>query len=303
MRFSTTVLLLLLCPFQVLAAIDAPRVLASIPPLHSLAVQVMAGAGSPELLMKGSSSPHDFSLKPSDAKRLAQADLVLWVGPELEGFLVKPVAGLAAKKSIVQMTAIAGMTLHDMREGGPWGGHDGHGHDAHDEMDGHLWLDIGNAKKLADVLAAKLAAIDPARAALYLGNATALSARLDQLDADLKRELAPLAGKPFMVHHDAIQYFERRYGLMGVGSVTLNERQPSAKSVAALRRKIASLKAQCIFKEPQSQVRLTETLASEMRLRLGTLDDLGAALEPGNELYEKLLRDLAASLKACLTAD
>ncbi len=301
MRLSMAVFWLLLCPFQAMAASDAPKVLASIPPLHSLAAQVMAGAGSPELLMPAFASPHDFSLKPSDAKRLGQADLVLWVGPELEGFLVKPLVGLAAKEKVLRMSGIEGMTRHQLREGGPWGGHD-HGHDAHDEMDGHLWLDIGNAKKLGEALAVKLATIDPARATLYLGNATALSVRLDQLDADLKRDLALLAGKPFMVHHDATQYFERRYGLHGAGAVTLNEKQPSAKSVAALRRKISDLKVRCLFKEPQSQARLTEALAGEMHLRLGALDDLGAGLAPGAELYERLLKGLAASFKDCLTA-
>lgn len=297
-------LLSLLLSTAVEAAEAKPRVLVSIPPLHSLAASVMAGAGSPDLLMPGSASPHDFSLKPSQAQQIQKADLVVWVGPEMEGFLMKPLRGLKDKGKLVTMSALPGMTKLEPREGGPWEAHaheeeQGHAH-GDLETDGHLWLDIGNARLLAAALALKLAALDPAQADIYRQNAKALDARLEQLDASLKRDLAPLAGHSYVVYHDAMQYFERRYGLMPAGSITLEERKPSAKTIARLRQKITKLGAKCVFKEPQAPARPAEMLAEGLPVRIASLDDLGAGIEPGPALYERLLQGLSESLRGCL---
>lgn len=284
------------------AADSKPAVLVSIPPLHSLAASVMAGAGSPDLLMPGSASPHDFSLKPSQAQQIQKADLVVWVGPEMEGFLVKPLKGLKDKGKLLTMSAVSGMTKLEPREGGPWEAHAHEAEHAHGELetDGHLWLDIGNARLLVGALADKLAALDPAQADLYRKNAKVLEARLEQLDASLKRDLAPLSGQSYVVYHDALQYFERRYGLTPAGSITLEERKPSAKTIARLRQKIAKLGAKCVFKEPQAPARPAEMLAEGLPVRIGSLDDLGAGIEPGPALYERLLQGLSENLRGCL---
>ncbi|MFA6019282.1 MAG: zinc ABC transporter substrate-binding protein [Rhodospirillales bacterium] len=304
MQRLSILLLSLLFSTAVEAAENKLAVLVSIPPLHSLAASVMAGAGSPDLLMPGSASPHDFSLKPSQAKQIQKADLVVWVGPDMEGFLVKPLKGLKDKGKLLTMSAVPGMTKLEPREGGPWEAHEhealqGHAH-GELETDGHLWLDIGNARLLAGALALKLSALDSAQADLYRQNAKALDARLEQLDAFLKRDLAPLSGQSYVVYHDALQYFERRYGLTPAGSITLEERKPSAKTIAKLRQKITKLGAKCVFKEPQAPARPAEMLAEGLPVRIGSLDDLGAAIEPGPALYERLLQDLSASLRGCL---
>ncbi|TAN55047.1 MAG: zinc ABC transporter substrate-binding protein, partial [Rhodospirillales bacterium] len=257
----------------------------------------------PELLLKGNVSPHDFSLKPSQAKNMREADLIVWVGPQFESFMAKPVASLGSPGRVLSMAEVPGMEILEPREGGAWETH-GHGHDHGPvsglEADGHLWLDIGNAKRFAEALAAKLSAIDPSHAARYRLNASALNAGLDRLDGELKKELAPLSAKPYVVFHDAFQYFERRYGLNPLGSITMDERKPSAKTIAKLRRKLVELKAGCVYREPQASARPAEMLAEGLNVRIGTLDDLGSRFKPGPDLYPETLRDLAASLKACL---
>jgi zinc transport system substrate-binding protein len=295
----------LLFPLQALAAEAGPKVLVSIAPLHSLAAAVMAGVGPPELLMPASASPHDFSLKPSQAKSIQDADLVVWAGPQLEGFLTKTVKAAEQKGKLLTMGELPGLVRHEAREGGPWDAHE-HAHNDEAkhalEIDGHFWLDIGNAKLLADALADRLSLQNPFHAAQYRQNARDLATKLDRLDRELKADLAPLAGKPYVVYHDAFQYFEKRYGLTPAGSITLEERNPSAKKIAALRRKISEVKAACVFKEPQAPARPAEMVAEGLSVRFGTLDDLGSSQAPGPDLYPNILKGVAADLRRCLLA-
>ena len=168
-------------------------------------------------------------------------------------------------------------------------------------MDGHAWLDPINAKTMADRIAQVLSAKDPAKAALYRTNADALKAKLDALDAELAKDLAPIAGRPFVVFHDALQYFERRYGLKAVGSIAISpEVAPGAKRLSALRSRVASLGAVCVFSEPQFDTRLADNVVEGTRARTGTIDPEGSRIEPGPDLYFTLLRNLAKDLRACL---
>ncbi|MBF0167051.1 MAG: zinc ABC transporter substrate-binding protein [Alphaproteobacteria bacterium] len=282
---------------------ETPRVVASIAPLHSLAASVMAGAGEPELLLQANASAHDFSLRPSQARILQRADLVLWVGPEFESFLVKPVSSLSAQGRVLTMSDLPGMLKLNVRKGDFWESHaHGKGHNVASsfETDGHLWLDIGNAKLLAAALADRLSIIDSRNAGLYQRNASALASRLDLLDSHLKARLAPLAARPYVVFHDAFQYFEKRYGLSPLGSITQDERKPSAKALAALRGKISDSGGACIFKEPQASPRLAEILVEGLPVRIGSLDDLGAGLKLGPDMFNSLMSGLADSLRECL---
>lgn len=290
------------------AAAEPPRVVASIKPLHGIVAAVMGDTGAPTLLLRGAATPHAYSLRPSDARALAHADLVVWIGPALEGFLVKPLAALPAGAAVVTVQSEAGLTRYPVRTGGAFADHDhdhGHGHGHNDgdagRIDPHLWLDPGNARAIADRVVASLAARDPDNAARYRDNAARFARTLDALDAELRRRLAPLAGIPYVVFHDAYRYFEAAYGLAPVGSVTLDaDRKPGARRVRAVRQRIAALQARCVFREPQFEAAIIATLVAGTGARIGTLDPLGAALPPGGDFYPALLRGMAASLADCL---
>ncbi|PWC36031.1 zinc ABC transporter substrate-binding protein ZnuA [Azospirillum sp. TSO35-2] len=302
-----------LLPCAVQAA--APKVVVSIKPIHSLVASVMHGVGTPDLLVRGGASPHSYTLKPSDAKALSAADLVVWVGPDLEGFLGKPLSANAAKARVLTLMEVKGLTRLDAREGGAWEAHDhgGHDHKGHDhkgdehhddeEVNAHIWLDPDNARVIVTATAEALAARDPADAETYRSNAERTIQALDALDAELKATLAPVKEKPFVVFHDAYQYFETRYDLSAVGSITVNpDRRPSAKRLSAIRAKIAGLDAACVFAEPQFEPALVNTVVEGTRAKTGVLDPEGADLAEGEALYPTLLRNLAASLRGCLGA-
>ncbi len=295
------------------AAAAPPQVVASIKPIHSLVAAVMEGVGTPALIVKGAASPHTYAMKPSDAKALASADVVVWIGPEFEGFLAKPLEA-AKKATVVELMEAPGLTLLDAREGGAWEPHDhghehghdhkpaaGHGHDDHDEVNSHIWLSPANAKRIVAVTADALSAKDPANAGTYAANAARTAAALDALDAELKTTLAPVAGRPFVVFHDAYQYFEAHYGLSGVGAITVSpDRRPSVKRLSAIRDKIKGLGAVCVFAEPQFEPTLVNTAVEGTQARTGTLDAEAADLPEGPDLYPTLMRRLASSLVSCL---
>ncbi len=302
------------------AAIAAPRVVASIPPVHSLVAGVMQGIGEPALLLPGSASAHTYQLKPSDARLLDRADLVFWVGPDLEGFLRKPLRSLAGGRAMALAEA-GGVGLLRNRASGAWERHEEDGHEAHGAhasadvaehagdahshgtYDMHLWLDPENAKAIVRTAVEVLSATDAANAARYAANGRQMVARLDALDAELRDTVAPIREVPFVVFHDAYQYFEHRYGLNAVGSVTLGpERVPGARQLYAVRSKIVESGARCVFSEPQFDAGLIGTVVEGTRARPAELDPLGAGISPGPDAYFILLRRLAAALRDCLAA-
>lgn len=246
-------------------------------------------------------------MRPSDARALEQADLVIWIGPGYEGFLERPMAALAGRARSLILAQAPGATTRNARGGGVWDTHDhGHGH-SHakrgPEIDGHMFLDPVNAKAFARAIGAALAELDPANAERYRANARALEAKLDALDVELATKLHPLAGRPFIVFHDSLQYLEARYGLTPAGSITVGpERRPSAQRLQRLRDRIARANAICVFAEPQFDAALVRTVVEGTRARTGTLDYVGAEKAPGPDLYFNVMRGLATDLSSCLSA-
>lgn len=279
----------------------APKVVASVKPIHALIAGVMEGVGEPDLIVAGGASPHLYALKPLDAKRLERAEIVFWIGPIFEGFLEKPLATLAAKAQIVELDRAPGITLLPARAGGAWEEDDDHHAASALEQDGHLFLDPENAKAIVRIAVRRLTAIDRGNGARYAANGAALERRLDALDAALRQRLAPLRGVRFVVFHDAYQYFERRYGLAAIGSITVSpESQPGARRVQSIRDKIRTLGARCVFREPQFEPRLVDVVVSGTAAHTGVLDPEGALLARGPELYFELMNNLADGLVRCL---
>jgi zinc transport system substrate-binding protein len=309
LKIFLILVILFLIPGHIRAA-EEPRVVVSIKPLHAIIAQVMEGVAYPELLLTGGESPHSYALRPSQARLLARADAIFWVGPELEGFLVKPLQSLGGKGRVVTLLKSPGLHLLPARSGGVWEVHehhdDGHHHASHGQesrqgMDPHLWLDPRNAREIARLAAVELGRLFPAHRSQLAANAETLAATLDILDSELRQGLSDLRGRPFVVFHDAYQYFEARYGLSAAGAITLNpEQAPGAQRLREIRKTIRERQAACVFAEPQFEPRLVATAVEGSGARQGVLDPLGADLKAGPDAYFVLMRRLAAGLRACL---
>ena len=268
------------------AKADAPSVVASIKPVHSVVAAIMEGVTVPKLLVGGGASPHAYALRPSQVRALRHADVVFWVGDSMEGFLDKPLRTLAEGARVVELTGVEGVAF--LRRGD-----DGHG-----GIDPHFWLDPRAVRAIVPVIVGALAAVDGGHGEIYRANGQALSARLDALDAALRKRLAPVAERPFVVFHDAYGYLLRRYPLNVLGAVTVSpERPPGARHLSRIR----TLGAVCVFTEPPFRPKVAEMVVDGTGARLATLDPLGTAVEPGPELYFDLMRGLADALVECLT--
>lgn len=278
-------------------------VVASIAPVHSLVARVMRGAGEPYLLLPPGASPHDRTLRPSDAAALQRAALVFRVGPRLEPWLDRPLAALATGARVVGLARAPGLTRLVLRQGPAFEPHGGGSEiaNADGDVDPHFWLDPSNARLWLGVIATALAEADPENRALYLGNATGARAELDVLATEIEARLAPVRGRPFVVFHDAFHYFERRFGIEAVGAVALSDaRAPGPARIARIRQRIRATGAVCMFREPQFQSGLVATVAERTGVRVGQLDPIGIGLRPGPALYPDLLRGLADAVADCL---
>jgi len=298
---------------------ETPRVVASIPPVHSLAAGVMQGVGTPSLIVRGYGSPHTYRMRPSDAARLHGADLVFWVGGVLETFLEKTLSSLPESVRVVPLMETAGLTLLENREGGTWGHHGLHFHEhahahAAPDPDGatstsrdwrrynpHIWLDPENARQLLGSIARHLAQVDPAHATRYRANAEALSRRVEELARQIEEELSGLGSVPYLVFHDAYPYLEARYGLRAAGSITANPgKLPSVRRIADLRATVARLDIRCIFREPQFDAKFVETTLGDRDITIGVLDPLGIGEKPGPELWFRIMETHARVIGDCL---
>jgi zinc transport system substrate-binding protein len=290
------VAMLLSAPSPVLAA---PRTVVTLKPIHALVAGVMAGVAEPVLLVKGGASPHGHAMKPSDARTLAAAELVIWVGPEMESFFIKPARSL--KDTVEVLTLIDRKELKRLppREGGAWvSRHDDN--EAHG-FDPHIWLDPANGRAIVALVADTLSGLDPSNAPAYRANAARMVRELNALEQEIAGLLAPLRHVPYVVFHDAYRYFEARFRTNAVGSISISpDRPPGARRLLEIRRRIKEAKAACIFAEPQFTPRLIETAREGLIVRAATLDPLGAEIKAGPGAYKTLLLDMALSLTACL---
>ncbi len=280
------------------AASAAPRVAVDIAPIESIAAHVMEGVGTPDLILPPGASPHAYALRPSEAGRLQDADLVVWVGPALTPWLADPITALAADASLVTLADLPGLTILPVRDGGAFEADDD---DHAGAVDPHLWLDPGNAAVIARALATALTAADPENGAAYAANAEDFAAGMDALVVAIDSKLAPVHGRRFIVFHDAYQYFEARFDMPAAGSVALQEGvAPGAARVREIRDLLRDEDIACAFAEPQFAPRLLATLTEGTGVRTSSLDPLGADLAPGPSLYTDLLTGLASSLATCL---
>ena len=298
------------------------KVVASIKPIHSLVSYVMDGVGTPSILVDGSSSPHTFQLKPSHAQMLQDADIVFWIGEDLESFLETPLESIATNAKKITLMELDDIELlkfrekhifeehaehddhgdeHDEHEEGHDEHEDEHGHHDehnHGEFDIHFWLDPAIAKVIVKNIADELSNIDVANKATYEANASKAISELDELIAETKLKINKNA--TYVVFHDAYQYFEERFGIEVLGALSVNpEILPGAKQLAEIREVIEHENVNCIFSEPQFNPSIAKTIAADTGVKAAVLDPLGAELDPSKDLYFDLIADMASSFSGC----
>ena len=316
--FKSTIFTLTAALFLVLTPLKAEiSVVTSIKPLHSLTSYIMEGVGEPELIIDGVASPHNFQIKPSHAKMLQNADLVIWIGEDLESFLPTALKSIPKDAVVFELLDQSGLKKLKFREKNIFEGHDDHGHDehakkeddhddhghddhghGHGSFDPHIWLDPANAKVIVKKITNQLSKIDKDNASKYKANSKKVIKDLDGLIKEVKNEINKDAS--FVVFHDAYQYFEKRFGLSVIGALTVNpDVMPGAEQLSEIREVIEHEKAKCIFSEPQFNPNIINSIASDTGVKTGVLDPLGANIDKGKNMYFDLIKDMSNLLKDC----
>ena len=284
-------------------------VVTSLKPVGFIASAIADGVTDTQVLLPDGASEHDYSLRPSDAKRLQDADLVVWIGPEMEAFMTKPAARVAEEKkvTIAELAAVKPLLMKgaddDEEE------HDHHHHDDekgdehhhHGEYNMHLWLSPEIARLSAVAIHDKLVELMPQSRARLDANLKDFEANLAATDKQVANELAPVKGKGYFVFHDAYGYYEKHYGLTPLGHFTVNpEIQPGAQRLHQIRTQLVEQKATCVFAEPQFRPAVITAVAQGTTVRMGTLDPLGSGITLGADSYVTFLSQLANQYLSCL---
>lgn len=295
---------------------DRPRVAVDIAPIHSLVAQVMEGIGMPDLIIQPGATPHEYSLRPSEAAALQSADLVFWIGPDLTPWLEEAIETLAPAADLTTLMDIDGTVQLEFREDAVFEAHDHSDHadeDDHDDHDDHAdhgdhaghdphaWLSPKNAMTWLEVIAGRLSAVDPVNSDAYVANAASGRAVIEALMGEVDATLDPVRGRAFIVFHDAYQYFETDFDVSASGAISISDASdPSPARIAEIRGQIAEQGVDCVLAEPQFNPGLVATVLRGSDAQMGIVDPLGADLELGAELYPQLIRNLSNALAECL---
>ena len=298
------------------ASANVPKVVTDIPITHSLVTRVMAGIGMPDLIVDRGASPHEYSLRPSNAASLEAADLVFWISNGLTPWLDDALNTLARNAKVIELMDAKGATVLSFREGATFETHshqhkqdeDGHDEHKHDEdehatgnVDPHGWLDPYNGRIWLDVIATALSKIDPTNSDIYFANATQAKADIDTVISELEATLAEFRGTNFIVYHDAYQYFEKRFDVLAAGSISLGDvSDPSPARIAEVRKKVEELGITCVFSEPQFNSELVRTVTDGVSVKTRVIDSLGTQFTLGPDFYLNVLRGIAQSMASCL---
>ncbi len=292
MRPQTLLLSLLFTLFLPVAAASELKVLASITPLQLIASEILVDVSKPDVLLPPGASPHQYSLRPSDVRKVKQADFIVWIGPGLERFLEKTLSTTDA--TVLTLLEVADEDSQESQ-------HHEHEDHHHGGTDPHIWLDPMHALEIAEKIRDAAVKAAPEKQSVLNKNYDAFAASLLQQDKRLMDELAPLSEQGFVVFHDAYNGFVKHYNLLQLDAVTVNpSRKAGAKHVSELREAVIQSKAVCVFSEPQFSAAVLKTITSGTSIRTAELDPLGQKIVPGKGAYLAFLADFAQTFKGCL---
>jgi len=292
---------------------------------------VIGNTGKTISLIPTEISPHEYKLKPSDIKKLQNGNIIFYVSDHLETSITKVFENLPKNIKSINLMEDAGIKHLAIRDNEAWERHDhrhGHGdhhdhdkkakeHDDHEdekhakkhddhnnhekEDDVHIWLSPDNAVKIIKKVNKELSLYFPENAKTYNKNTNQMIKKINELEVELKKELLGIKDKPYIVFHDAYQYFETSFDLNAVGSIALDgDIASSPKQISFIKDKIVKFKASCVFQEPQFDSKLVKIVAEGTNAQIGTLDPLGLNIKSGENFYLQLLKNMAKSLKDCL---
>lgn len=270
------------------------KVVTSIKPVHSLVAGIMQGVGQPELLLSSSQSPHHYSLRPSERRKLAQADLIFWIGPRLESFIARVLNGLDKKTKIVSLINTEGLTLLPARSSVH------NQKNRHTALDVHIWMNTANIEKMIDEITQQLISIDPDNSWQYRNNNKVLRKKISTLRNELSSKLKN-KHNPFLTYHDGYQYFEQEFNLKNIGFISSgSEIKPGARHIQTMKKLIRTQSVQCVFYDAPTEPPIMTSLLAGSNARAIELDSTGIRLAADKNTLWHIMHNLGESFQSCL---
>ena len=280
------------------------KIVTSIKPLKLIAAEIAGSEADITVLLKPGSSPHNYQLRPSHARAISDADLIIWIGPSLERFMKKIIRRQNEDANIITTEDLAGIQTHPYRSNALWEeSHHDHGHDHHHhshDIDGHLWLSPNNGAAIATSIANHLIKIAPQNKTQYEANLASLLKKIDAVDKENQEALMPHKKTAYLVYHDAFQYFEKHYGLNAIGTFTTeNTSSLSAKRLSVINKTINASNIKCIFADEQYNAPVVQRVADQTGVTLVSLDPMGSSISHSENGYTQLLKTIRENMLSC----
>ncbi len=281
-------------------------IISSVKPIAFITQAVSDGVTNTDILLPDGASPHTYSLKPSDLAKIKTAELIIWVGEDLETFMPTVLKSIDKNKQIELMDIPTIKSLlrtstnnHDQQE--THSHNNDSDHDHHGEYDEHIWLSPKIAKEIAQAVHDKLITIYPDKKDIIDENLNEFTVKLAETEQNIAKKLINVQNNGYFVFHDAYGYFESQFGLKNLGSFTINPAvQPGVQTVYAIKRELKEHQAVCIFREPQFSPAVIEKIVNGTDVRIGELNPLGTDITLSKNAYSQFLLRLTQQLLDCL---
>lgn len=288
---------------QTITNIANATVISSVKPIGFITEAIASGVTDNDILLPDSASPHTYYLKPSDLAKLKSAELVVWVGEDMEAFMPTILKNIDKQKQIELMAVpeIKSLLRTSYDDHGDDHSHDEVNQDHHGEYDEHIWLSPKIAKIIAQSIHDRLVTLYPDKSILIDENLNEFITKLTETEQNIAKKLITVQNRGYFVFHDAYGYFEAQFGLKKLGSFTINPAvQPGVQKVYAIQQELKEHQAVCVFREPQFSPAVIEKLVSGTDVRIGELNPLGTSITPSKGAYLQFLTNLTQQLLDCL---
>lgn len=275
-------------------------VISSVRPIGFITEAIASGVTNTDILLPDGASPHTYSLKPSDLVKIKNADLIIWVGEDMEVFMPTVLKNVDEQKQIELMDVPEIKSLLRTNHHDDEIPHDDNDHH-HGEYDEHIWLSPKIAKIIAKSIHDKLIKLYPNKVQLLDANLNEFITNLSETEQNIAKKLISVQNRGYFVFHDAYGYFESQFGLKNLGSFTINPAvQPGVQTVYAIQKKLAEHQAVCVFREPQFSPAVIKKLVNGTNVKIGELNPLGTGIIVEKGAYSHFLLTLTQELLDCL---
>lgn len=278
------------------------KIVTTIKPLQLIVMALTQEKADVHAIIPENQSPHTYQLRPSARYQMANADIFIWIGPQLETFMTKLADQLSRDITMIAVISEVDFPLRRLSVINSHADASDHGHWGENRVDPHIWLSPRGGIAIARVILTTLLKKDPDNAAYYEKNFENFVGQMEELKQKIFNEFSQLKARNYLVYHDGYGYFEDEVGTKHTAVVTINpENLIGAKHWLDVRQLLKTKKVGCVILEPQFKSDIIDSFRNEEGLKLKIIDPLGGSVANTPDGYKQFLAEFADDFKECLS--